>query len=107
MASKLAIALVRQDALARLEAAMATLAERLNVARPELPRTGRDDGLLQAQQLEQIAAWAEGLVAAIVPSGYEAMTVKDLTALASERGVDLGDARRKAEIIAVLQGEGV
>lgn len=31
------------------------------------------------------------------------MTVADLKALASERGVDLGDATKKADIIAVLE----
>ncbi|REJ34525.1 MAG: hypothetical protein DIU84_07715 [Bacillota bacterium] len=34
----------------------------------------------------------------------EAMTVAQLRALAAERGVDLGQARRKADIIAALRG---
>lgn len=36
--------------------------------------------------------------------GLEDMTVSELRALADERGIDLGDARRKADIIAALRG---
>lgn len=36
-------------------------------------------------------------------SGYEAKTVPELRALAEERGIDLGDATRKADIIAAIQ----
>lgn len=34
----------------------------------------------------------------------DAMTVAELKALAAERGIDLGDARRKADIIQLLRG---
>jgi hypothetical protein len=37
------------------------------------------------------------------PDSYEAMTVKALHALADERGIDLGDATKKADIIAAIQ----
>lgn len=33
----------------------------------------------------------------------EALTIAELRALAEERGVDLGDARRKADIVAALE----
>lgn len=37
------------------------------------------------------------------PTGYDAQTVPELRALAAERGVELGDATRKADIVAALQ----
>ncbi len=37
------------------------------------------------------------------PTGYEAMTVKELTALANERGLTLAGNARKADIIAALE----
>ena len=41
--------------------------------------------------------------AQIDPDGYAAMTVPQLKALAGDRGVDLGDATKKADIIAMLE----
>lgn len=37
------------------------------------------------------------------PTSYEGMTVKGLQALAEERSIDLGDATKKADIIAAIQ----
>lgn len=37
------------------------------------------------------------------PAGLEAMTIKELQALAAEKGIDLGDATKKADIIAAVE----
>jgi hypothetical protein len=37
------------------------------------------------------------------PDGLEAKTVKELQALAAEKGIDLGEATKKADIIAAIE----
>lgn len=39
-----------------------------------------------------------------VPADLEAMTVKELRTYADEHGIDLGGAKKKAEIIEVIRG---
>lgn len=59
MASKLAIALKQQSALKRIEDAVSAISTQIGIEQAELPQSGRDEALLQAQRLESIATWAE------------------------------------------------
>lgn len=69
MATKVAIAIKRQGALARIEDAQAALNKRLKVPYNEIPKQGNDADLLFANQLEAIADWMESALnsAALAP----------------------------------------
>ena len=111
MASKLAIALQKSAALDRLTAAMDHLVDSIGVDRPDIPSGGRDSDLLSAQQMEAIAAWAERIVEVVGQSSkagdtpdFLAMTIAELRAYAAEREIDLGDARKKLDIVETIRG---
>lgn len=110
MADKGSLGRMAGEAISRLEIAMALIADRLGVERVEVPRYARDAAHLNADQLQSLAGWAEAVVAALEPGVVEAvegvvyptLTVAELKALAAERGLDLGGAKRKDDIIALL-----
>lgn len=103
MATKEAIAIRTEQALARLTAAAAALSEKLAAAPLELVEYRRDPDELRADQLEGLAAWAENLLAAMPAPGAPEVeatdenaappkpladcTVAELEALAAKRGI--------------------
>lgn len=65
MASSVAIAMKREQAVNAIQIAAIELSKLLGVAEPVIPVHGRDLALLQAQQLEAVAAWLKGVVAVV------------------------------------------
>lgn len=61
MATVVAIAQMRDDALRRLNDATRAVSERLNIAPADLPEFNRDPDYLHAAQLTALADWAERL----------------------------------------------
>lgn len=112
MASRGAIAGIRDEAVSRLMKAAGRIASHTDVAAPVLPEF-RDLDYRNAMQLDALATWAENLCAVLVPTevvaatpaalGYEEMTVDALKAMAEARGINLTKNMKKADIISVLQ----
>lgn len=65
------------------------------------PHEGIEVGNLSKEALAALEADPR-IVVERQEAGLEAMTVEQLKALAAERGVDLGEAKKKAEIIEAL-----
>lgn len=64
MATKVAIAKMRENAMRRLTAAMETIGKSTNVETIELPTHNRDADYLQAEQLDTMANWLESVAKA-------------------------------------------
>jgi hypothetical protein len=73
---------------------------------PTVSRHGPE--FLMMLRLEAIADYLEGqnLPPALEARDYSMLTNSQLRAMASERGMDLGNAKTKAEIIAVFEAVG-
>lgn len=107
MASKLAVALMEEDAIKRIEQALPGFV---------MPRQGRDPMLMRAQRLAAIADYLEGHTApeatetsVMMPISLfplKAMNVTQLSELAQFRGVVLGEGASKASMIAALEAQG-
>jgi hypothetical protein len=61
MATKTAIAILRADSIGAINSAASRIGGLLSIAPLDLPTTGRDPDLLQAQQMSVIAAYLQGL----------------------------------------------
>jgi hypothetical protein len=61
MASKAAIAILRADSIEAINNAASRIGVLLNIAPLSIPTNGKDADLLQAQQLEAIGAYLQGL----------------------------------------------
>lgn len=62
MASAVAISIRTSEAVERVLAASGNLSRALNIDPLDFPTTGKDAGILRAQQLEAVAAWLEDAV---------------------------------------------
>lgn len=84
MATKGAIAIQREQAMARIEAAMSSLNALLDVDEIPLPKVSRYPELLHNEQLEAVAMWAERVVeAAAVAVGVNGEAAEPLEAQTS------------------------
>lgn len=128
-----AIAYRRGRAIERLKGVMQAIGDKYAVdpiADFPAPKGSRDPLVTQMLELEAFADWGERLadglglqpaepesvaeqvmpevsaedeIAETETEGYESMTVAQLTQVADDRQLDLGGAKRKAEIIGVLR----
>ncbi len=107
MATVVAIAIMREQAMKRLEASMAQLVQNLSIEPVEFPLYDRDATYLQAAQLTALATFFERVVTALAqPEGeptLDNMTIAQLKALAAEHNVDLTGVTKKADIIAAIE----
>lgn len=65
MASAKSVAIRRNEALDRLQAAAATLGERLGVAVPDLRPVHRDPDIARAMEIEAVAGLLENVVSSL------------------------------------------
>lgn len=100
MATEAAMGRRRADAAARIEAACARLGGSQSLVLPTFSRYGQD--MLLILQLEAIAAYLEAVEPPPV-SPYMGLTVRQLTDLLTERGLDKGTARTRSELTALLE----
>lgn len=89
----------RQEAIERIQSACTQLGGGKELVIPTRGKYGNE--MLLVTQLETIADYLDG-----IPQGYDTMTVKELKALASDKGLAVQDARSKSELIAALQAAG-
>jgi hypothetical protein len=75
-----------------------------------LARGGDTQALREALDAREFYRWTNPIYEALntadvepEPETLEPMTIAELRTLADERGIDLGDARRKADIIAAIE----
>lgn len=109
MATVVAIAKTREQAIKRLTEATARIAELLNIEAGEFPTHNRDASYLQAQQLKVVADFLERVVTVLTPEVEEdldSLTNTELKALAEERGIDLTGKRKKDEFIEAIRAAG-
>jgi hypothetical protein len=118
MATLEAIAKMQDQAFASMLYSMNRLAAVVEVKPVDVQAIYYPDPAYQrAEQLKALAGWLSQVTEAIAspeqaaeleplegePSVLESRSVKELRAYAEEHGIDLGDAKKKAELIAVLE----
>lgn len=128
MADRVSLAIRQEQAINRLEAAIAALAGKSGLELPVIPRRGNDAEMLRALQLEAIAESIETVTENIQTAevetdtepasaeavevetsedseviDYDAMTKAELVLEARGRNIDVSSLRTRAELIDALQ----